>query len=105
MEIKRHNAGPIPVFKMPEKSADEFDRALDLIKNFYPRIYEMISLMWGERVLHEKLTNMIQADSYGREGFPFDIAMALMKIHDAHMTEFGFDAVDTLFGGLGKDQW
>lgn len=94
----------IDVYKQTEKQQHDFDNAMDSLKETYPRIHNMIELMWGERDLHDRLTKMLQADSEGREGFPLSVFTALMIINDAHMTEFGFDVAG--FGDFSKrDKW
>lgn len=64
--------------------------AMALIGETYPRIHNMIRMLWGTPLLHERLSKMLFLDTHGREGFDKPVGLALAKIHDVHMEENGY---------------
>jgi hypothetical protein len=80
------------VFKLKPKDPQDLQNALRVVFLKFPRISVMIDATWGSPELHQKLTEMLQVDNVKREGFPAEVAEALMTIQQFHMEEFKFDA-------------
>jgi hypothetical protein len=78
--------------------------AMTKIAETYPRIYQMIRMLWGTPLLHERLSKMLFLDTHGREGFDKPVVHALVMIHDAHMAETGFSPI-THIEDMERDIW
>jgi hypothetical protein len=95
------------VFKLKPKDPKDLQDALRVVFLKFPRISVMIDACWGSPELHKKLTEMLQVDNVKREGFPPDVAEALMTIQEWHMDEFKFEpfANSLFFDSKIPDHW
>jgi hypothetical protein len=75
-----------------------------VVKAAYPRIYKMIVDLWGTDLLHLRLSKMVALDTEGREGFDKPVGLALMAIHDKHMTQFKFEPI-WFIPDMRRDTW
>ena len=50
---------------------------------WYPRILEVVSILWGTVELDSYLNEilMLESHEYGREGFPYVVMSELMLLH------------------------
>lgn len=82
------------------------EEALQKVLEVYPRIHNMITMMWGDIALHQKLTRMLYLDTNGREGFDKPVGMAIARLQEIHMEEFGFDPISPEDDPFDKkDRW
>lgn len=100
------NFGELPNNK-PNPGAfrqEKFDEYLKTIDETYPRIADMIRVMWGDKQLHEKLSSMIYLDTNGRNGFDQKTMAALLLIHTMHLEVFGFNPIGMIWNN-SHDKW
>lgn len=69
----------------------ESQQAIKLIAKEFPRIHKTITSCWGTELLSDKLQFMLNVDTENRQGFPFDIANALMIVAMQHSREFNHE--------------
>ncbi len=79
-------------------TAMEPHQTIELVEQKYGRIWKMVIVMWGTLELHRKLQEILYIDTEGRAGFSFDVVAVLMRLHEIHMSEFGFH------GGVHEDR-
>lgn len=61
-----------------------------VIDSNFPKIAKAIELMWGHPELDAYLSKLIIDERGGRQGFPQDVARALMALHLQHREQFRF---------------
>lgn len=77
----------------PSQNDTSLNTSLDVIYAAYPRIYKSIELLWGTAELNDKFNEWIIMDrESSRQGFPAEVAFALVKVAAAHQAVFA-DAV------------
>lgn len=71
------------------------DPELLVIEKFAARISDTIWLIWGYQECENYLFKLMFDSRDGRrQGFPADVAMAIMILHSRHQSIFEFEAVD-----------
>jgi len=66
----------------------EGQQAIRLIRKTFPRIHDTITSCWGTEDLSDRLQFMLNYDTVNRQGFPFEVANALMIVALQHSMEF-----------------
>jgi len=55
-----------------------------LIREQYPKIGERIFHLWGEAELQNYINSLVFDERGDREGFPLDVAAAILRLHKEH---------------------
>ena len=84
MAIKIVTPKPRPRSTLPGHLSAELSADITLITEKFARIADKILLMWGSPELQQYLDGLILDDRGGRQGFPPQIAAALVRIHGEH---------------------
>ena len=61
-----------------------------VIDSNFPKIAKAIELMWGHPELDAYLSKLIIDERGGRQGFPHEVARALIALHFQHREQFHF---------------
>jgi len=61
---------------------------MELLEERYPRIHDMIKYSWGSKECASILDDLILPNREGREGFGFDVLVALTTITEEHKKRF-----------------
>lgn len=85
----------------------EFKMSMKLIGTKHPHIFKKIYKDWGTQKLQDYLTFIMNVDTEGRQGFPFDSANALMTIILEHSSKFDLTAAPEtqLKRTFRRDSW
>ena len=73
--------------KPPPTDLEEVFHAAELIKEKYPRIYELIEATWGSIELDTYFDRLIIDDRGNRNGFPREILNALLLLAKSNKKE------------------
>jgi hypothetical protein len=57
---------------------------ISVVHELYPRISEKIKQLWGSSDLNHYLNSIIFDDRGGRQGFPEQVANALIRVYENH---------------------
>lgn len=93
--------GERPIVAKAKKTREEH---LALISEKFPRIGDQIATLWGTQECHDRVAYLLCDDSTGRAGFPFDVFLSMMALHNMHNAEFGFTPSDRKYGAT-RDTW
>ena len=76
---------------MSDESSNTLNTSLLIIHSTFPRIGKGIELMWGDKGFPKYMGKLIADGRFDRQGFPFEVLEALMKLqllHDKVYPEF-----------------
>jgi hypothetical protein len=85
---------------MTDEHSNTLNSSLLLIHAAFPRIGKGIELMWGDKAFPKYMGKLIADGRNDRQGFPYEVLMALMRLqmlHDELYPEFVEDD-ETGFG-------
>lgn len=64
------------------------EELFSIFKTEYPRIYNSISLFWGEKEFTPYINSLLEDTRGNRQGFSFRILNCLIKLQEVHDAEF-----------------